>query len=435
MSSFYTKSKGFAMKTRLLASVTVACILFGTATSHAVTVEAESGSREDIQAAINEAPENATVVIPEGEFNWRGPRINIDKDITISGSGDKGTVLNKTSALDWFFNVVSEGFFRLTNIVLDGNRRGGGVQMRTDNLDFRIDNSTFRNFGTRAVQTYGGAKGLIDNNEFLENRPTDIVVYGDNDKSWNEPLQLGTDDAVYVEDNVFTHKTVSNSHSIASNRGSKYVFRYNTINDGDQNTNPIDAHGNYYHGRGSRSYEIYGNEVNSGHSYMGMYIRGGTGVIFDNEMNGSFTHPLILENYRSFRQSNVRYPAPDQIHDLHIWDNEKNGEEVTPFMRDRGKVREHIKENRDYFLNPKADYTPYTYPHPMRGEKADETTAVVPTEAAPAAPAPSIQKSPAGVNAGSSILNPMKEEEEEKTGLEKVKTPWDKFIRTFSILG
>ncbi|MFP4243318.1 MAG: hypothetical protein ACLFTW_15230 [Chitinispirillaceae bacterium] len=415
-SSFSTKCKGFAMNARLLATVTIACILFGTATSHAVTVKAKSGSREDIQEAISEAPENATVVIPEGEFDFRGPRINVDKNITISGSGDKETVLKKTSALDWFFNVITEGFFRLTNIVLDGDRRGGGVQMRTDNLNFRVDNSTFRNFGTRAVQTYGDVKGLVDNNEFLENRPTDIVVYGDNDKSWNEPTKLGTDDAVYIEDNVFTHRRVKNSHSVSSNRGSKYVFRYNTINDGDQNTNPIDAHGNFYHGRGSRSYEIYGNKVNSGHSFMGMYIRGGTGVIFDNELNGSFTHPLTLENYRSFQQSNVRYPAPDQIHDLHIWDNKHNGKEVIPYMRDRGRVREHIQENRDYFRKEKADYTPYTYPHPMRGEKAAQAATV---------------KKPANNNAGSSILN----EEEEVEGTVKFKTPWDKFIKTFSVLG
>jgi hypothetical protein len=339
--------------------------------ARAVTIEARSGSREDIQAAIDAVPENGTVVIPQGIFDFRGPAIDIRKNITLSGSGNKGTTIKKQSSIDWLFNVFTEGFFRLTNIVLDGDRKGGGIQMRSDDLNFRVDNSTFKNFQTRGVMTHGTVKGLIDNNLFQENAGYDIVVYGDDHKSWNRPVALGTDDAVYIEDNLFTHKTARNSHSIASNRGSRYVFRYNTIDNGGQNTNPIDAHGNWEYGRGSRSYEIYGNKVNSGHSYMGTYIRGGTGVIYDNEFKGSFTHPLVLENYRSFNVANEQYPSIDQINDLHIWNNSSNGNKVTPFIHDRGKSREHIQQNRDYFLEKNSDYSPYTYPHPMRAEMGE----------------------------------------------------------------
>ncbi len=409
------------MRLSFLASVTIATVLFATVSSQAVTIEAKSGSRADIQAAIDQAPENATVVIPEGNFDFRGPRINVNKSITISGSGDKGTVLKKPSALDWFFNVVTEGFFRLTNIVLDGGKGGGGVQLRTSRpLDFRVDHSTLKNFGTRAIQTHGPIKGVIDNNEFQENRPTDIVVYGDNDASWNKPASLGTDDAVYVEDNVFTHKNVKNSHSIASNRGSKYVFRYNTINDGNQNTNPIDAHGNWEYGRGSRSYEIYGNKVNSGHSYMGMYIRGGTGVIFDNELNGDFTRPLVLENYRSFNVRGEKYPSKDQISDLNVWNNKVNGKDVVPFVNDRGKTREHIKHNRDYFTSGKAGYTPFAYPHPLRGESAAPATATA---------APASTQNPA-----TSVVNPMQENPDQPSIADPT-SPWDKFTKMFNILG
>ena len=355
------------MKGRILTSVTIACILFGAVSSNAATVNAKSGKREDIQAAIDRAPANATVVIPQGQFNFKGPRINIDKNITISGSGKQGTVLKKNSALDWFFQVVTEGIFRLTNIVLDGGKGGGGVALRSKSMKFRVDNSTLKNFSTRAIETKGAVKGVIDNNHFQENDLTDIVVYGDNDISWNKPVKLGTNDAVFIEDNVFTHKTVTNSHSIGSNSGSKYVFRHNTINDGNQNTNPIDAHGNYYNGRGSRSYEIYGNKINSGHSYMGMFIRGGSGAIYNNEFKGNFTYPITLTNYRSFKE-NVKYPAPDQIKDLYVWHNRVNGkDDVPPHVDDQGKVSEHVKVNRDYFTKSRKGYKPYTYPHPMRG--------------------------------------------------------------------
>ncbi|MDG5816951.1 hypothetical protein QA601_17775 [Chitinispirillales bacterium ANBcel5] len=335
-------------------------------------VHANSGSRNDIQAAIDAAPENGTVVIPEGEFNIQGPRISVNKNLTITGSGDKETILNGRSGLDWIFHVVTEGFFRLTNVVLDGNNARGGVMMRSDDLTMRVDNSTLTNFTYRGVESYGGVRGVIDNNEFLENHTTDVVVYGDNDASWDRPLALGSDDAVYVEDNLFRHHRAPNSHSIASNRGARYVFRHNRIENGSQNTNPIDAHGNFYHGRGSRSYEIYGNEIDVGHSYMGMFLRGGTGVVFDNEFTGSFTHPLVLENYRSFRRgANGRfasYPAPDQIQDLHIWNNTINGDDVTPYIHDRGVTRQHIQENRDFFMEELEDYEPYTYPHPLTAE-------------------------------------------------------------------
>ena len=370
----YTNSpyKKTSLRSRSIAFICAALVFFTAPTARANTViEAKSGSREDIQAAINAAPENGTVIIPEGIFDFRGPRIDIRKNITISGSGNKGTTLKKQSPVDWFFNVMTEGFFRLTNIVLDGDGKGDGVQLRSNNLNFRVDNSAFKNFAARAVMTYGNVKGLVDNNLFEENAGYDVVVYGDNDRSWNRPLTLGTDDAVYVEDNLFRHRTARNSHSIASNRGSRYVFRHNTIDNGNQNTNPIDAHGNWEYGRGSRSYEIYGNTVNSGHSYMGAFIRGGTGVFFDNEFKGSFTHPLVLENYRSFNVPGERYPSIDQIKDLHIWNNTVNGNEVTPFIHDRGRSREHIQHNRDYFTKQKSDYTPFIYPHPMRAEMDD----------------------------------------------------------------
>lgn len=352
------------MKKHVMAIVAITTFLLNALDSSAVTINAKSGSREDIQSAIDNAPENATVVIPEGNFDFKGPPINVRKNITISGSGKKKTVLKLTSALDWLFRIVSDSYFRLTNLVLDGGRNGNGIKITGDGLETRIDNSTFKNFKKRAIETNGNIKGLIDNNQFQENSVTDIVIYGDNDGAWNRSVKLGSDDAVYVEKNQFEHKKVKDAiHSISSNRGSNYVFRYNTIDDGNLNTNPIDAHGNFFYGRGSRKYEIYGNKIKSGGSYQGMYIRGGTGVIYDNEFSGKFDYPIVLENYRSFRNASTRYPAPDQINDLHIWNNKYEGKDVEPFIRDRGMVRQHIKKDRDYFLKKKTGYKPYPFPY------------------------------------------------------------------------
>ncbi|HEX3019872.1 MAG TPA: hypothetical protein VHP36_06205 [Chitinispirillaceae bacterium] len=361
------------MKKIVMATATISAFLLNASNSSAVTITAKSGNREDIQAAINSAPENATVIIPEGNFDFNGPKLEVKKNITISGSGNRNTVLKKTSPIDWFFKVISDSYFRLTNLVLDGGKNGNGVKMTSGNLNMRIDNSTFKNFNKTAIETNGNIKGVIDNNNFQENRTTDIVVYGDNEGAWKRPVKLGTDDAIYVENNKFEHKNVKGAvHSISSNHGSNYVFRYNTIDDGNLNTNPIDAHGNFFYGRGSRKYEIYGNKIKSGGSYQGMYIRGGTGVIYDNEFIGKFSYPIVLENYRSFKQLGTKYPAPDQINDLHIWNNKYEDKNVEPYIRDRGMVRQHIRKDRDYFMLKKSGYKAYPYPYPASGEQKKE---------------------------------------------------------------
>ena len=148
------------------------------------------------------------------------------------------------------------------------------------------------------MEVHGDARGVIDHNRFIDNWYTSVVVYGSGEQSWKEPLTLGSGNAVYVEDNYFTQKNVGHktmAHHIASNNGSRYVFRYNIIEDGYMASHSIDAHGNKYGWkRGSRSYEIYGNKIKAIHRWAGINIRGGDGVIFDNEIEGEFISPLHL---------------------------------------------------------------------------------------------------------------------------------------------
>lgn len=336
------------------------------------TIQIQSGTSKDILNAIQTAPINSVVVLPKGVYNFSGQKIQIRKGITITGSGEHETILRKSGNLDWFFQILTNDFVRISNLILDANGfGGGGIQAKATGLVFRLDNSELKYFSTRAIEFHGDITGVIDHNRFEENRITDIVVYGDND-AWNKPIELGSDDAMYVEDNVFIHKKVKgNWHSIASNHGSKYVFRFNSIDDGNFNSNPIDAHGNFEYGRGSRTYEIYGNKIQSVHSYQGIYIRGGTGVIFDNEFIGDFTFPIMLTDYRSFNRDNSgnyisnTYPGLDQIRELYIWNNTYKGNEVYAFVQDRGKVRDNIKENRDFYYTARPGYKPFTYPHPM----------------------------------------------------------------------
>jgi hypothetical protein len=334
-------------------------------------IRAKSGTRNDIQEAINQAPEGATVIIPEGNHNISGSKIQVRKNITIAGSGSNQTTLKKQSGLDWIFQIVNNGFVRFTNLIFDGNKSGGGIRFSSsDSLSVQVDNSLFSNFNNRAIETNGNITGVIKDNKFNENGRTDIVVYGENDKAWNKGAELGQDNALFIENNTFTHQNVKGAnHSISSNHGSRYVFRNNTIKDGNLNTTPIDAHGNFEYGRGSRTYEIYNNDISSEHSFQGIYIRGGTGVIYDNTFKGDFTHPIVFTDYRSFNKDKSggyharSYPAIDQIRDVNLWNNTYQNKETEPFIQDRGLVKQHVQKNRDYFMTPKKDYKAYSYPH------------------------------------------------------------------------
>ena len=63
----------------------------------------------------------------------------------------------------------------------------------------------------------------------------------------------------------------------------------------------------------------------------------------------------------------LRYPVPDQIHDLWIWNN-ANGELIRKpaYMKSQKRAKKLIRKGRDFHLKPKPDYVPLAYPHPLR---------------------------------------------------------------------
>jgi len=172
------------------------------------------------------------------------------------------------------------------------------------------------------------------------------------------PLDLGSQNAVFIEDNYF----YDNRHGVASNFGSRYVVRYNSMvsTQRTRNFGIIDAHGRGGYGAGSRSWEIYQNTFQtdpSSISATGPYIRGGDGVVFDNTFSSSFSRVLDLTDEGKCTGS---YPIQDQTREAYIWGN-GNGP-----VRVSSNCTDFIKENRDYFLKPMPSYTPYAYPHPLR---------------------------------------------------------------------
>jgi hypothetical protein len=178
-----------------------------------------------------------------------------------------------------------------------------------------------------------------------------------------------------------------------------------------------------------RSFEIYENtfNVSSGIIFCGLYIRSGTGVIFNNSFNSSggstgYRNGIMLTIYRSTLSNGqacansfgapwgmatgsnpwdgntgVRgYPALDQVGRGTCTDrirgdpprNQTTGREtwphnasepiyewgntIQPIQNDTNQLftvqctDDLLQQNRDYFRNTqKPGYTPYTYPHPL----------------------------------------------------------------------
>ncbi len=117
-----------------------------------------------------------------------------------------------------------------------------------------------------------------------------VSVWGSDDGSdggftpWTQPLTLGTNKAVYVEDCTFTYAS-QEEDSIDAYGGARVVIRHNTftsITVGFHGTDSGDR-------RSAFSYEIYANTFtnNSATTLRAATLRGGTGVIYGNTYNGS----------------------------------------------------------------------------------------------------------------------------------------------------
>jgi hypothetical protein len=348
-----------------LLKVSISLTLF-----YSIALCSQSDSFFNFQLALEKAKSGDTVFIPSGEFILN-KGFSIKAGITIKGAGQKKTILRHTKPVkDWLFNIrCSDGErVRISDMTLHGVsfEKSPGIRISGGPKNLHIHDMTFIRCNDRAIEIHGNSTGVIDNCTFIDNAPTAVVVFGDGDEGWERPLSLGTDQAIFVEDCYFEQKNIPDpdmAHHIASNNGSRYVFRYNRINDGKIRSSAVDAHGNkYYWPRGSRSYEVYNNTFIVSHRWAGLNLRGGDGVVFNNDFFGDIVSPVHLLYEGKSSDNCEQYPCMDQIRQLHIWNNTYNQK---PFEI---KVRhpETIKLNQDYFLSPPKKYIPFTYPHPLR---------------------------------------------------------------------
>jgi hypothetical protein len=384
----------------------VLVFIFFAAPSFADTRVAPGCDAASVQATINNASTGDTVRVPAGTCTWLTVvAIPAGMDITLQGAGAGVTTVDGTSTGTPLWVGV-------------GNRRVTGFTficgyITIDGENWRIDHNSFTCNSFQAGVYVNGQraqnspKGLVDHNTFLNRR---VIIYGypgvslsdlNRATQWFDPLALGTGEAVYIEDNSFTYTVFGNA--LDCQHGGRLVFRHNVVTD-----TYLEVHSVQGTSRACRKWEIYENTLtqSSFDVYRPMFLRGGTGVVFNNTINGAWGEKyLVVDNVRDVttygppfgkcdgtspwdgNADTTGWPCLDQIgrggdssifngtpppypvqtsEPAYFWNNTINGLPAGVSVDNGSPI--HIHPDRDYFVNKgsKPGYSPYQYPHPLQ---------------------------------------------------------------------
>jgi hypothetical protein len=396
---------------RIYVPIMVLCLLpILSSAAFAATIRAASSSQSAVQSAINSAADGDTVLIPAGSAIWSG-RIRIsNKSLFIIGEGVGKTVItDQSSSSEQLFDIDTGGRpFRLSGISFRGTPNDWTGHIKITGGNFRIDHCDFQTSGWRkSISVWGD--GLIDNCSFGPDS-RGLQVYGTNANWYNDQAYApGTAAGLFIEDCTFRN----NNNIIESYSGARWVFRHNTVFNGGI----LDGHGADSTDRSFLYAEIYNNHFfkDSSPKFCVVNLRGGSAIIFGNVFEaGAYSQYFRLTNYRTAyavnrgsvsyhannnnacngnstnpldgRQDATGYPCKDQVgrgphqnaYPAYEWDNKlSDGRDVNfslgdPWGSTNPSMSDHIKPGRDYFNDTRMPgYTPYHYPHPIRGTQTE----------------------------------------------------------------
>jgi hypothetical protein len=380
------------------------------------TYPAASCSLSAVQSAINAASPGDTVTVPAGSCSWSG--LSLNKAIHLQGAGEGQT--NITLSGNNSITKQAAGIVRVTDFSF--SKSGGGNESKGFTLSGSwksaepviIENNTFTisNSGLFRLNVAGGV--IIANNSFTGGWDDSFIQPKDSsdaEKSWGAADTLGTKDSTgklnhYIEDNTFYGGT---NQGIDADDSSRVVYRHNDLTYSSFNTHGWDTSP-----IGVRHFEVYNNTFHhlGGTSQLAnqnwaIWIRGGTGVIFNNQMDniaGSYWGnkaevKLSIRGAEDARPQgscgSTRYPAPRQIGQnyngssyftdpLYFWGNTG----TVAFDADWNwgnpcgfTFSTFFQWGRDAMNTgaPKPGYTAYAYPHPLRTASSSPKSPEPPT--------------------------------------------------------
>jgi hypothetical protein len=292
------------MKSRLFAQAlarvfpVLSAIFFFTAfdCTQAATINASSVALTAVQTAVNSANPGDTVNVPAGTATWTGT-LTINNNIQLIGAGASQTIIvdggsTALNLINW--NTTSGGYGRLSGFTFKGNGNAtaynGTIDINGTCHEFRVDDCVFSILANAGVVFNGWVYGVVDHCNFWRANTFGVQVHHDGwggyswgDGSWAAPDNLGSTNAIYIENCAFTNN-YSSPGAFDMENGGRIVFRYNTLTNDN-----IGFHGTEsgQRERSGRTFEIYSNyfmfSTNLNSSWFcGFFIRGGSGVIFNN---------------------------------------------------------------------------------------------------------------------------------------------------------
>ena len=401
--------------------------------AEAATITAASCSRTDVGNAVASAADGDTVNIPAGSCSWT-TTLPITKGIKLIGAGEGATIFRDNVSkggsscsgggplMDW--NVHAPRTLRMSGFTVEGVATDPAVCQRGHLLvngsakGIRIDHITIAPAQTASIFIRGDITGVIDHLTFSASFKNAVRVeipnwqgvgsWGDN--SWAQPIQWGTPEAIYVEDSTFTDNSGGGlvGNFIDCFAGGRLVFRHNTVIRGNITSHGADSD---QRNRGCRQLEIYENTFTfsaaQGVAFVA-WIRGGTGVMFNNTITapGGLNKIVQASNCRDAdagcgggpsytpwgacngsspfdQNSSGGYRCVDQpgsgtsrllsgnppaatwvgnaLDPIYVWNNIAGGSSNNVVT---GSTN--VRNNRDYFMGtPRPGYVPYVYPHPL----------------------------------------------------------------------
>jgi hypothetical protein len=396
--------------------------LFSPLGTKANTLTAGSCSASDVQAAVNQANDGDTVLVPSGAApaSWTVvDSVVITKGITLNGQGcsvNFGT--SSTGAPLHVIAGVSANFF-LTGFNFKGSGPQAVLYLPTSTspltMPYRVYGNTFDDGSPTTqgviISTGGNGPGLIDHNTFIAHRGADEIIHNmgcqspTNYACWNDDITPGGPNFLFIENNTFTYNSTDGlfdgTSAVENLYGARTVFRYNTLTDMQ-----FDAHGSSVgpcndHGveNSTRWWEIYDNTFNVANINQSNYtaLRGGSGVVFNNLFTGSNTVNGLVE-FQEDCQSGT-WPINTQVgrginqntsSPAYAWGNAAplNVASGSSFV-DIGSTLTSCSHSPCDVVNTPSQpvtltrcesaadvaagcpvsytYTPYTYPHPLTG--------------------------------------------------------------------
>lgn len=277
-----------------------------------------------LQSAIDAAADGATITCKAGAFTWTAsPTIPDTKGLTITGKGkttESGTVINHAGKPLIIYTKAANSGTDISGFRFVKSAVGNSVVIyNNDNPpnynadpEFRIhgnyfDDNTYTGYSL-FVSSY--VYGLIDDNDFIDfgncgiaiayaagNSPAQI----DGDVgawAWSQAQSIGSNKAVYIENNTFSTTSTTPNDAINSWNGAKYVARYNNVT----NSNVV-THSGCTGGRYQPIWtEMYNNIIDVSTNYGQAWFRTSSGVAWNNYFpsSPSWNTPVKVDNERSY---------------------------------------------------------------------------------------------------------------------------------------